>query len=256
MSNILILAPLAISAVATTRGSGAANLMTPDPKEVWVDSASGGAVQVDIDLGSVQSIDTVFLGHLLNAASAATWQITGGVAGYTQTVLLAASPLRAVDSTTGPSQLSHAFWTGVAAMLRYLRITLTLPAGSAPLSAGVLCIGKAFVPTFNKEWGAGRGVLDSSSVTALPSGGYAIVEGARKGSYTFTLGDLAQAEVDQLYEIQMACGESRPVLVVEDPARSVGQVHRMHYGIFRSLRKYERRSVNRTRWELNIDQWI
>lgn len=253
MANILILASATIG-VTVSRGTGAANLLTANPKEVWLDSASGSAAQINIDLGAAQWIDTVFLGHVFPPAAGATWAITGGVAGFADVVLMAAGPLRAVDRAGIFPDTSHALWTGDPVFVRYLRLTVTQPAG-APLSAGALMVGSAFTPTWNKEWGSGRRVIDTGSATALPDGGFAVVEGVRKGSYSFTLGDLTDEEVDRLYALQLAVGETLPVLVVEDPAATAGQLQRIHYGRFAGLRAYERRNPEQTRWEITIEDW-
>jgi len=62
MANLLILRPANIAAITASRGApSSANLLTADPKEVWVDTADGSVVNIDIDLGVVMPIDTVFL---------------------------------------------------------------------------------------------------------------------------------------------------------------------------------------------------
>lgn len=255
MSNILILAPATIAAIAVSRGTGVANLLTPSPKEVWLDSAVGSVANIDIDLGAVIPVDTVLLGHVIPPSSTATWTITGGAASYTTTTLKASGLLRAVDAAEAPA-MSHGFWTGASASIRYLRLAVTQSAGAAALSAGVVLAGAKFQPTRNQEWGAGRRVIDSGSVSPLPDGGFAVIEGARKGSYAWTLGDLTLAEVDVLYALQLDRGESKPVLVVEDPDATTGQRNRIHYGLLRSLRAFERRNPAQTRWEFSMEEWI
>lgn len=255
MTNLLIMAGAPIAALAVSRGDGAEDLLSYDPKEVWLDSAVGSAAHINIDFGIVRPIDTVFLGHVLPPAEGATWTITGGPAGYTDVTLKAAGALRAADRPGLLPAMSHAFWTGDAAMIRYLRLSVVQPAG-APLSAGTILAGSAFVPTWNKEWGSGRRVIDTGTATALPSGGFAMVDGARKGSYSFTLGDLTDEEVDWLYALQLDVGETRPVLVVEDPDATAGQLYRIHYGRFAGLRAYERRNPEQTRWEITVEDWV
>ncbi len=256
MSNILILQPLTIAAVAVSRGTGGANLLTPDPKEVWTDSAVGSAATIDIDLGSVQTIDTVALISVIPPVAGTSWAITGGAAAYATSIIKATGALRAVDGAGQDQARSHALHFGAAFAVRYIRITVTQPVGQALLSVGVPVVGKAFVPAFNNEWGAGRRVIDTGSSTALAGGGFANVEAARKGSYAFTLGDLSHDEIDALYAIQLGVGETAPLLVVEDPAATTGQYHRIHYGQLRSLRAFDRRSPGRSRWELSIEQWV
>ena len=254
MANVLILPVQPIAAIAASRGTGAANLATPDPKEVWKDSASGSAANIDIDLGAVRTVDTVFLGHVLAPLAGTTWAIDGGVSDY-GTVIKPSGALRVADAADQVPAMSHALWRGDPVELRYLRIWLGHPSGNPPLSAGVVMAGAAFVPTWNKEWGAGRRVIDMSSVTPLPGGGFAIGRSARKGAYSFSLGDLTDAETDTLYALQLELGESAPVLVVEDPEESVGLRGRIHYSKFVSLRAYERRNPAQTRWDLSVEEW-
>lgn len=256
MGNILIVQPLAISAVAVSRGSGAANLATPDPKEVWLDSAVSTAANLDIDFGSAQTFDTVLLGYVSPPAAGATWTLSRSNDGSSWTVFKASGALRAIDSASSSPSRTHAFWNGAAQTARYLRIAVTQPASNPVLSAGLVVAGKAFVPTYNKEWGAGRRVIDTGTATALIGGGFANVQGARKAAYNWIFGDLSDAEVDALYELALAIGETSPVLVVEDPAATTGQRNRIHYGQFTGLKAYERRNPKQTRWEWTIEEWV
>lgn len=255
MSNLLILSPAAIAAIATSRGTGSQNLLSPHPLEVWLDDSAGTAATISIDLGAARSIDTVFLGYVLPPAAGATWSITGGVAGYAEVTLAATATLRVPDVAGRFPALSHAFWHGAASTVRYLRITVTQPAGSSPLSVGIVQAGKAFVPQLNKEWGSGRRPIDTGTVTPLLDGGFSVVEGVRKSSYYWTLGDLADAELDQLHDLALDRGASRALLVVEDPAMTAGLRRRLHYGLFGAFKQYERQSPGRTRWELSIEDW-
>lgn len=255
MANLMILSPAGIDEIAVSRGSGAANLLTPDPREVWADSTTGTAATIDIDLGAARPIDTVYLGHVRPPAADATWTIQGGTASYTATTIKASGPLRANDATGQAPELSHALWHGDPVNVRLIRISVTQPAGD-PLTAGVVMAGSAFVPTWNMEWGAGRRPIDLSTVTQLVTGGFGIVEGARKAGFSWTLGDLTDDEVEALYAIAIERGASLPVLVVEDPAATAGLRNRIHYGLFESFRKYERRLPGKTVWELGIEQWI
>jgi hypothetical protein len=255
MSNLLILSPVPIPAVAASRGSGAMNLLSADPREVWADSASGTAATIDIDLGVVRTIDTIFLGHVLPPHATATWAITAGAATYTDGVLVGTTALRVPDVAGRSPALSHAFWHGLPVAVRYIRLTITQPGGSPALSAGVLLVGASFVPEYPQEWGSGRKPIDTGSVTSLPNGGFAVVEGVRKAAWSWTLGDLTDAELDALWELALDRGESRPLLVVENFAATAGLRRRIRYGLFRQLRAFERSKPNRTRWELTIEDW-
>lgn len=244
-----------VAAISASRGSGVENVLTNDPKEVWTDAAVGSAANIDIDLGAVRPISTVALCGLYDAAAGATWTISGGASGYAETTLKASGALRAVDGAV-VNNPTHALWNGATFNIRYLRISLVQPGGEPVLKLGRVIAGSGFTPTFNKEWGAGRGIVDTGTATRLPSGGIATVEGARFGSYAWTLGDLTDVEVETLYGLQRAHGETLPLLVVEDPDATYGQAERIHYGCLVSLRRFERRSPGRTRWEFTVEEWI
>lgn len=254
MKNLLILQPTPIVTVTASRGSGAANLLTPDPREVWRDAFAGTAT-LDLDFGMPRVIDTLFLGHLFPPHANATWSITGGITTATSVAIAAASALRVPDVAGRSPVLSHALWYGQPVSVRYVRLSINQPGGSAPLSAGVVMAGRALAPTWNHEWGSGRRPIDTGSTTALPDGGFAVVEGVRKSAWSWTMGDLTDDELDALWEIALDRGESRPLLVVEDPDRTAGLRRRLHYGIFRQFQEYERSTRNRTRWELKIEDW-
>jgi len=255
MANILILSPAKIVAIAASRGSGDQNLLTPHPKEVWADNAVGSAATISIDLGAARSIDTIFLGHVLPPATGATWSITGGLAGYAETVIAGSGPLRVPDVVGRFPALSHAFWHDAPINVRYVRISVTQPAGSPALTIGVVQLGRAFTPMFNREWGSGRRPIDTGTVTSLPDGGFAVVEGVRKSACYWSLGDLGDDELATLNELVLDRGTSRPLLVAEDPAITAGLRRRLHYGLFGQFKQYERQSPGRTRWELSIEEW-
>lgn len=260
MANILMLSSAvtnAAVAIYVSRGMGAANLLTHDPKEVWQDSAVGSIATITIDLGAPKAINTIALAAIYGAiANSSSWSITGGIADSASIVIKADGYLPAVDAAGQNPNVSHALWTGAAVTVRYVSVNVWQPSGNPALKIGRILVGDAFQPTWNQEWGGGRGVIDTGASTRLLSGGMAIVEGARLGTYAWTLGDLTDAEVETLYALQLEVGETLPVLVVEDPDATTGQRNRIHYGRLVSLRKFERRSPGRTRWELAMEDWI
>ncbi len=252
MTRLLIVEPLPFTVVAS-RGTGAANLASANPKEVWADTAIG-KVTLDVDLGAVRAIDTMFLGFLRPPDAAASWAIRAGVAAA-DTLVQPVAPLAVPDVPDDAAATAHALWHGTPIAARYLSIDVTQPAGT-PLTAGVLAIGKAFVADFGQEWGAGRQPIDTGTATSLPSGGFAVVEGVRKLLYAWTFGDLSVAETEQLETIALHLGETRPGLVVENAGRTAGLRRRIHWGLFRKWRAFERRNARQTRWEISIEQWL
>lgn len=253
MSTLLIVEPLPFE-VVSSRGTGAANVGTNDPKEVWADTATGSAT-LTIDLGSVVPVDTVFLGYVSPPSVASTWSVSGGHAGPNEQVLQATTSLRVPDAAGTFAVRSHALWNGAVATVRYLAITVTQPAGTPPLTIGVCMAGLSVTSQRGHEWGSGRRLIDTGSVTSLPSGGFSIVEGARKRALTWTFGDLSTPEVDRLEAIALRRGESATALVIEDATRSPGLWSRCHYGLFK-WRAFERRNKAQTRWEMEIEGWV
>ena len=255
MSRFLVVEPMKVASVTSSRGSGAANLMTPDPKEAWADSATGSAATLLVDLGGVRTIDTIFLGYVSPPTPLASWSISGGSADAGEAPIQALTTLCVPDVAGDANPTSHALWTGPARAVRYLAISLTQDVGLA-LTAGALVVGKSFNADLGQEWGAGRKPIDTGSATQLPSGGFAVVEGARKCLFTWTFGDLSLAEADQLEMLALRLGKTKPGLVIEDDSRTPGLRSRIHYGLFEQWRAYERRNRRQTRWEIGIEEWV
>lgn len=255
MGKLVIVRPLPIVAVTASRGTGADNLKTRDPKEVWADSAVGN-VSLTFDLGVAQEIDTVALIAVRPPVAGAVWYITCGVAAPDEFPVQIISPLRVPDVAGDAPALSHALWRSGTVVARFVTVTLAQPPGSPPLTVGVPVIGRAFAAALGREWGSGRTPLDTGTATALPGGGFAVAEGARKKLYGWTFGDLSADEVEQLDLIAGETGETAPALVIEDDAPTAGLRRRMHYGLFRRWEQFERRNRVQTRWALQIEQWI
>lgn len=256
MGNVLILSPTQIAAIAASRGSGAANLLTPSPKEVWVDSTDGSGTAINIDFGAPVSIDTVFLGFVSPPSAGAAWSAIGSVSGGPTIDVFTGRALRAADSASRAPRATHAFWNGAVQTVRYMQIYVNQPAGEGPLTAGVVLAGKAWQPQFNMEFGSGRRVIDTGTVASLPDGGFATMTGARKRAFSWTLGDLSVAETDALEELLLDHGETVPLLVVSDPDATTGQRSRIHYGLFTGLKAYERQDPTQTKWAFDFEEWI
>lgn len=254
MARLIVVEPMLMTVVTANRGTGADNLKTPDPKEVWADESTGTAT-ITVDLGAARPIDTILLGYVSPPLPGATWSITGGIAGSGEFVLQTAGPLRVPDVAGSLPARTHALYVGIVQSVRYLAITVTQSGGNA-LTIGTLVVGRAFVAQFGQEWGGGRQPIDTGVATPLPSGGFSVVEGVRKRLFSWTFGDLSVEEADQFDLLANNLGETRPGLVVEDPDRSAGLRSRIHYGLFKRWVAYERRNRKQTRWEVAIEQWV
>jgi hypothetical protein len=249
-TGIGIVFPLAVASVVVSNGTGGDNLLTPSPREVWRASAVGAST-IDLDLGAVVSIDTVFLGFT-NATIAATWSVATmtGPSGAGLSVVASTAALRVPYSL---GQRHHAYVRLEAPVsTRYLRVTVNQVSGGVPLQAGVLIAGLMIERPY--EYRAGRVAIDLSRKTELADGGFGISRAPVVSSYRFTLSGLTTAQVEEIWAIVMAIGESSPLLIVEghdDPVR----FSHLHYGLFQRLEPFEREDPEDTRWGLSIRDW-
>jgi hypothetical protein len=221
----------------------------------WYDDVVGSPVSIDIDLGAIVAVDTVYLGYTIAAADA-SWTINAGAEGYMDQVLKDSGALRVFDRAGRVPARTHAFWTGAVANVRFLRLTLYQPSGSAALSAGILMVGRSWRPAYNIQFGGGRRVIDTGTVAALPDGGFGTVEGVRKREFSWTLGDLSSDEIDSLEDLVLDHGETNPVLVVEQPDAAIGQRAGIHYGLFVALKAFERKNAAQTAQQFVLEEWI
>ena len=250
MRGMTILRSLPFSQVAVTGGDGVEYLTTPDPKEVW-QAAAATTQYLDIDLGSLSDIDTIFIGFT-NAAPDAQWSVyrTTSLAGANPVALVAPTSLR-VPGGTGARHHALAL-LGETATTRFLRIILA-QTGAEPIQAGVVMAGQRFDHPY--EYKAGRRPIDLSERVDLSGGGFGIGRAAIKSSFRFTFSDLDDAELDTLWQTIKAVGIQHPVLLVEggDGAVTFDQVH---YGLFEQFEAYERDDPADTRWALSMQDWI
>jgi len=254
MSTMLLLKPTQAAAIAASTGTGAANLGTYDPKEVWASTAAGAAANLDFDFGANVSIDSLFIGYMTNY-SAPTIAWTSGAAAYTTTANLATQTALAPTASPAPPR-RHGFWRlGAPVAHRYHRLVFT-PGAAQTHMIGIVVFGLAFQPTWNREWGGGRQIFDTSSVQELLGGGFGVEEGAVKAGFGWTFGDLTDPEVEAIFDIGLDRGIRRPLLVAEDPAATTGLNERLHYGLFDRFERYARADPQNTRWSLSVKQWV
>lgn len=247
MSGVLIIKPEAHGASPVAAGSGASNLLTFDPKEVWV-APSAEPVEIQIDMGGVVTIDSVFLGYT-NAASAAFWTVSSNTAPGTGHVLLHQGTMRAADSL-GPRH--HAFVRFAPATSRYFSIAV-YQNGPVPIYAGALVLGLAFEK--HRERGVGRTLVDTGERQDLPGGGFNMGGGVVKAQFAFSFIDLTDAETFRLEQIKRSCGLRTPVVVVEDDELAIGQNEAIHYGVFERFQARESTDPDMSRWAGSVIEW-
>lgn len=248
MSGVLIIKPEPHGAFPNAAGSGASNLLTPSPKEVWI-APNTDPVEIQIDMGAPVTIDSFFLGFT-NAGAGATWAIYTNTAPGQGHAPLHGGPMRAADSL-GPRH--HAFKRIAAPVTsRYFSIAV-YQAGAAPLYCGALVLGRAFEQY--RERGAGRSLIDTASRNDLPDGGFNLSDGVVKAQFAFSFIDLTDGQVHQLEAIKRDRGLRRPVLLVEDADLAVGQNEAIHYGLFERFQAMESVDADVSRWAGSVIEW-
>lgn len=246
MPGLLVLSPIA--AQFSAPGSGAANLATASPREIWVAPAPG-AHSIDIDLGSVQPVDCFFLAAT-NARADAVWTIQSiaAVGGVVTATHVNAQPVR----LAGNIRSRYPAFVRLAAPVegRFFRIVVNQPV--TPMEIGAIVAAHAF------EWpyayGAGRMPVDTSRISALPDGGFGVEPGVVKTVFQWRFIDLSAAALAKLWHIAEERGEGRPVVVVEGPDAPPPATS-VHYGLFRRFESFEREDAAATKWALSIEEW-
>lgn len=231
--------------------TGVANLITPDPKEVFQASGTGTRT-LYLDFGAAVTLDSLFLGYV-NADANAKLQVytNTGAAGAGAVSVFPLTAIRATDAVTvRASQLAK--FTPVAS--RYWSVVIS--ANAAALQIGALAMGLSFEAAWDREFGSGRRLIDTGTAKALQSGGFGINEGARKAAYSWTFGDLTDAETEKLWGLSYRLGRTRPVIVHEREGATSGANEQLHYGLFQRFDQFERREPGATKWQLEIEEWI
>ncbi|WP_194745712.1 hypothetical protein [Thermaurantiacus tibetensis] len=249
------------------------NLADPQPKIVWRRSFDGPwAARITVDMGGDIGLDTFAL--LYHAgAPALTWRIWSrtaaqgnfgpGVAGEADaTPILSPLVPASLPSTIGATRLHALHVAPSPVTARYVRIVLQdLTAGPQVFSAGVLAIGGRIQPMNagtgpGADWGTGRRVVDLSEVQTLDGGERATWRRACVPEVRWRWSLLSDAELRQLWALQMNRGEGQPLLYVEDAAATTGLQERIHYGTLTGLDFYERRQADKSSWEFRLRHWL
>lgn len=246
MKGITLYRPIAF--VPTAGGTGAANLVTPSPREIWV-AAGAGAQSIDLDLLVVQDVDSFYLGFT-NARADAVWTIQSiaGIGGAVTATHVDAQPIR----LQGNIRSRYPAFVRLPAPVngRYFRVTVNQPATA--MQIGILAVGLAIVWPY--AYGSGRVPIDTSRVTALPDGGFGVDPGIVKSAFQWRFVDLDETVLDKLWAIAEEVGESKPLVCVEGPDYPP-KATSVHWGIFRRFDYYEREDAASSKWALGIEEW-
>lgn len=241
---------LSPSTISTAGFTNEANAGSVDPKEVAVDSVGGINRDLILEFSGGVVIDSAFLGAV---SADVEVQLSADTTDDSLYDTAYATKLAASHKRTAEAPFSY-YWQLAGDTVYRLRFRfVSIPAG---FNVGLARAAETFSPTYGHEWGAGRSLVDTGAATRNKAGGFGIEPGAIAGAWDWTLGDLTDEEVEELYDILRRIGATNPCLVVEDPAETNHLDARIHYGLFQRLEKYERRSVGITRWSLKIEEWI
>lgn len=246
MKGLQILKPIA--AQFTAPGTGAANLQTPSPREIWV-APGPGAQSIDIDLSVAQDVDSFYLGST-NARADAVWTIQSiaAIGGAATATHVNAQPIRLANNIRARFPAFVRLPAPVNG--RYFRVIVNQPA--TPMQIGVLVAALAL------EWpyafGGGRVPIDTSGVADLRDGGFGVDEGVVKTQFQWRFVDLDKLTLAKLWAIAEERGEHKPLVVVEGPDYPP-DAPSVHYGIFRKFEPYEREDAAATKWALTVLEW-
>lgn len=233
---------------------GLANLSTNDPREVYNSTATSGSVLFTVDFGSNVTWDTLaFVNSNAPAGATVTIYHSTDPANY-----YANAPINAVIFRTASDDVPGVngpacFVLPVPVTARTIAFAIVLPAGSPPFSIGRLVIGRSWKPTYPRELGAGRPMIDSGSRERLVDGGLATVSGALVSGFDWTFGDLDDADLAKLWGIFRRCRTTEPIVLIEDPGAPTAEG--FHYGTLAKLERFERSIQSKSRWSLKVEDW-
>jgi hypothetical protein len=252
MSVISIMPPKGIVDAFGKGFSNPTRVMTPNPKEATVVTTTDSTNYLNVDLGSMQSIDTVFVGYTNDTSSGGL--IIAGIADDAKTQVFSQYVPAAQSDMSGIVPQHFLLVLPAPQTVRFISISSpgTLPINYA---IGVVRAGLSFRPTWGPQWGAGRPFEDTSSVDRLMGGGFGIDDGVVVPGYSWTFGDLQDEERRQLYTMARLLGQSKSVLVVEDPDPTPALNERIHWGLFK-LDTYERTDPKNTKWAFIVRDWL
>ncbi len=248
---IAIIRPEAVAAISASSNAGdAANMLSAPPREVWL-SVVAATHTIDIDLGAVMPIDTLFVGST-NAAATATLTVSRGTGLGTGLTAEGTQGLR-LGAAEGPRY--HGVFTRAvgAPAARYFRLTVALPAAAA-LEVGVVAAGLAFRRPV--AYPTSRVAIDTSTRTDLWDGGFGVGEGVTKAGYRFKFPDLDTAARDQLWSLVSKRGTRKPVIVIEDDEALPLADASVHYGLLDRFEPWERANAADTIWSMGMVEWV
>jgi hypothetical protein len=255
MADMILVEPIALTIAPTNvlpqtaptpslyvnAGTQISNLLTDDPREVWIGLAAGLAASFYIDFGADTQFDTIALLNT-NANALADWSITSGTqaqAQYFASGHLPALPMQLPCEDTPIGGRSSFFWAPTPITARYLYFFARQGTGGAPLQVGRLVVGKGWKPALGMEFGSGRPPIDTGTLLS---------------GLSWTFGDLDYDDLKKLWGILRRRRTTEPMLLVEDPSPAVHEG--LHWGSFVGLERWERNQITKSRWVLNFEDMV
>jgi len=243
VSNIIIATPrLSDNSILTVDSEKlnfeVANLQTFQPSKVWRDES--GVSTLVSDLGSIKAINVISLLYS-NASSVATWRIR-----IANTLLgLTSSPTYDSGVISFWPSASLEFWDRISGYHildtvvngQFVQIDLSDPTNSKGyFQAGRICIDAAWQPTKNISYQWQISVKDDSTNKMTHGGNIVVNSLGKRRVLEFTLGFLNEDEMfDYAFALDRERGQSKPVLVIPNPA-NMDRIHdQAVYGVMTEL---------------------
>jgi hypothetical protein len=237
---------LPTTAVAGSAGMAPWSAVIDDQPKVAATAVTAGPNSVDIDFGSVQAWDSLFVGFH-NASPTATLAASYGSGGYTEASWVSGAPMRLAGA---PGPRYDTLLEGFAVNSRYVRITFSH--GVSGFFVGAVGVGQRFTPTVPQDWESKTGFRDTGARTKLDAGGVAIRRGERVRTLTWTWGRLTDAELDKLDAMVGELGETSPLVTwaeLSDP----GAWRRLAFGYLDQMTPWTPITTGEAEWEFRFE---
>lgn len=244
---------------STASSMPATNLQIMQPGEPAC-FTTPSAAHVELDLGSAQAINLIWLGYT-NASSTATWRIR---AASTQSALTTSPGYDSGLMTHWPSshastwERTHALkWLGSSLQTyQWWRIDIADASNTEGVyRAGRLYLTNAFQPSNNAKYGVALSIIEQARRTESLGGEVHPRLAARRQAQDFTIEHLTKAEMlGVFYKYLRKRGVSQDILVILDPEETTYLLEYTVYGLLRDAGRIEIPTFNRYAVNVSIEE--
>ena len=265
MANPIIASPVlsdagTILTASTVSASAPGSLLQDMQPSIPAIFTVPGAIVIEVDLLSAQSINLVWLGYTTLSATA-TWRIRAA----SSQANLTASPIYDSNSVTAIPSAEALTWERPHALkfltspvtARYWRIDI----GDSANSKGQVSIGRLYIAkAFQASKGAKAGspsfpMQETARFNESMDGNIFPRQSSVRGGLTFSLEYLTKAEMlGELGKIRRTRGVSQDVLVILDPDESTYIMDFTTYGLFREMSTFEIPTLNYYSASIAVDE--